>query len=84
MNILTNDDLDIIEQFNPSVVWCPSQFLSMGISDKVKCWIPELYKRGVNVTLGSDSARNSSIGDEALTAHLVAMNTSQRLSQRKF
>ena len=83
MNTLTTDDLDIIEQFNPSVVWCPSQFLSMGISDKVKCFIPELDNRGVNVTLGSDSARNSSIGDEALTAHLVAMNTGHRLSPEK-
>ena len=80
MNTLTDEDVDIVEQTGCSVVWCPGQYLSMGLAGKVECAMPELNRRGVNVTLGSDSARNSSIGDEALTAHLVAANAGQALA----
>ena len=80
MNTLTGEDMDVVEQCGCSVVWCPTQYLSMGLAGKVECRMPELIARGVNVTLGSDSARNSVMGDEALTAHLVAANAGRQLS----
>ena len=61
-------------------VWCPGVYLSMGLAGKVECRMPELLRRGVDVTLGSDSARSSALGDEALLAHLVAANAGERLA----
>ena len=80
MNTLTDEDVDIVERSGCSVVWCPVPYLSMGLAGTVDCRIPDLLERGVNVTLGSDSARNSTIGDEPLAAHLVAANAGYRLS----
>ncbi len=80
MNTLTDEDVDIVVQSGCSVVWCPGQYLSLGLAGRVACRMPEMLDRGVTVALGSDSARNSTIGDEALTSHLVAANAGRRLS----
>ena len=80
MNLLTDEDVDIVSQRGCSVVWCPGAYLSMGLAGKVDCRMPELLHRGVSVTLGSDSARSSALGDEALLAHLVAANAGQPLA----
>ena len=52
----------------------------MGLAGKVECRMPELLRRGVNVTLGSDSSRSSAFGDEALAAQLVAANAGEPLA----
>ena len=80
MNILTDEDADIVARRGCSVVWCPGAYLAMGLAGKVDCRMPELLRRGVNVTLGSDSARSSALGDEALLAHLVAANAGEPLA----
>ena len=80
MNTLTDEDVDVVAETGCSVVWCPGQYLSMGLAGKAECRMPEFVRRGVNVTLGSDSARDATIGDEALTAHLVAGNAGQLLA----
>lgn len=80
MNILTDEDVDIVARSGCSVVWCPAAYLSMGLAGKVECRMPELLRRGVNVTLGSDSARSSAMGDEAVLAHLVAANAGEPLA----
>ena len=80
MNVLTDEDVDIVSERGCSVVWCPIPHLAMGLAGKVECWMPELLRRGVNVTLGSDSARSSAFGDEALAAQLVAANAGEPLA----
>ena len=80
MNTLTDEDVDIVSRRGCSVVWCPGPYLSMGLAGKVECRMPEFLRRGANVTLGSDSARGSALGDEALLAHLVAANSGQQLA----
>ncbi len=80
MNTLTDGDVDIVAERGCSVVWCPGPHLAMGLAGKVKCRMPELLHRGVNVTLGSDSARGSAFGDEALLAQLLAANADQPLT----
>ena len=80
MNTLTEADVDIVSERGCSVVWCPGPHLAMGLAGKVKCWMPEFLRRGVNVTLGSDSARSSAFGDEALLAQLVAANADEPLT----
>ena len=80
MNILTDEDVDIVAERGCSVVWCPIPHLAMGLAGKVECRMPELLRRGVNVTLGSDSARSSAFGDEGLAAQLVAANAGEPLA----
>ena len=80
MNILTDEDVDIVARRGCSVVWCPGAYLAMGLAGRVDCRMPELLRRGVNVTLGSDSARSSALGDEAVLAHLVAANAGEPLA----
>ena len=80
MNVLTDEDVDIVSERGCSVVWCPIPHLAMGLAGKVECRMPELLRRGVNVTLGSDSARSSAFGDEALAAQLVAANAGEPLA----
>ena len=80
MNTLTDNDVDIVSERGCSVVWCPGPHLAMGLAGKVECRMPELLRRGVNVTLGSDSARSSAFGDEALLAQLVAANAGELLT----
>ncbi len=80
MNVLGDEDVDIVSERGCSVVWCPGPHLAMGLAGKVECRMPELLRRGVNVTLGSDSARSSAFGDEALLAYLVAANAGELLA----
>ena len=80
MNTLTDEDVDIVSQCGCSVVWCPGPYLAMGLAGEVACRMPELLRRGVNVALGSDSARSAAMGDEALLAQLVAANAGEPLS----
>ena len=80
MNMLTEQDVEIVAQRGCSVVWCPGPYLSMRLAGKVECRMPEMLRGGVNVTLGSDSARGSALGDEALLAHLVAANSGEQLA----
>ena len=80
MNTLTDEDADIVSKRGCSVVWCPVPHLAMGLAGKVECRMPELLRRGVNVTLGSDSARVSAFGDEALAAQLLAANAGEPLA----
>ena len=77
MNTLEDEDVDRVVQSGCSVVWCPVQYLDMGLAGTVRCRIPELVRKGVNVALGSDTARSAAMGDEALCARLVAANARQ-------
>ncbi len=80
MNTLSSEDVDLVVQAGCSVVWCPGHYLTMGLAGTVECHMPELIRREVKVALGSDTARNAAMGDEALCAHLVAANARQPLA----
>ena len=80
VNTLSSEDVDHIVQSGCSVVWCPGPYLDLGLAGTVECRMPELIRRGVTVALGSDTARNAAMGDEALCAHLVAANAHQPLA----
>ena len=55
-----------------SIIWCPTAYQSLGIHDDAPCRIPDLYRRGINVALGTDAALDCTIGDAGRTAYLVA------------
>ena len=80
MNTLDDQDVDVVARSGCSVVWCPAPYLAMGLAGRVACRMPELHRRGVPVALGSDSARDCAMGDEALLAHLLSSNAGEPLA----
>ena len=80
MNVLKDDDLVLLEQARCSIVWCPVHYLSLGLASRIRCRIPELRQRGVNVALATDSARDCIAGDAALGASLVGAGVGKAIS----
>lgn len=74
MNVMPDEDIPPLMESGTSIVWCPFSYLSMGISDEARCRLPELYRQGMNVALGTDGARESTVGAAALAAYLAAQN----------
>ena len=72
MNLIRDDEVDPIVRSGLSIVWCPLAYVSRGTPLREKTRIPEMKKRGVNVALGTDSARQSSAGDAGFLALQLA------------
>jgi 5-methylthioadenosine/S-adenosylhomocysteine deaminase len=73
MNVIRDGDVEPILGSGLSVVWCPLAYLSRGTPLRLPTRIPELRRRGTNVALGTDSARQSTVGDSGFLAlHLAA------------
>ena len=54
-------------------MWCPLAYLSRGTPLRLPTRIPEMRRLGATVALGTDSARESTVGDAAFLAlHLAA------------
>ena len=72
VNAFFDEDRAAMVDAGISIIWCPTAYLSLGIHDAAPCRIPDLYRRGINVALGTDGALECVIGDAGRTAHLVA------------
>jgi 5-methylthioadenosine/S-adenosylhomocysteine deaminase len=72
MNLIRDEELDAIIKSGLSIIWCPLAYVSRGTPLRQHTRIPEMKKRGVNVALGTDSARQSSAGDAGFLALQLA------------
>ena len=72
VNVLDDEEADCLVRSGASVVWCPVAYLKLGVSGSVRCRMPELHRRGVNVALGVDGTVDCSVADTALAAQLAA------------
>jgi len=73
MNVIRDGDVEPILASGLSIVWCPLPYLSRGTPLRLPTRIPEMRRRGANVALGTDSARQSTVGDAPFLAlHLAA------------
>ena len=68
MNLIRDEEIAPIIESQLSIVWCPLAYVSRGTPLRQPTRIPEMKKRGVNVALGTDSARQSSAGDAGFLA----------------
>jgi len=68
MNLIRDEEVEPIIKSQLSIVWCPVAYVSRGTPLRQPTRIPEMKKRGVNVALGTDSARQSSAGDAGFLA----------------
>jgi cytosine/adenosine deaminase-related metal-dependent hydrolase len=73
MNVIRDADVGPVLQSGLSIVWCPLAYLTRGTPLRQPTRIPEMRRRGANVALGTDSARQSTVGDAPFLAlHLAA------------
>jgi len=74
MNVIEDDDVSAILDSGANLVWCPFSYLHFGMSDRVRCRLPELMRRGANVALAIDITTDASVGTSAAAAFLAAGN----------
>ena len=74
MNVIEDDDVSAILDSGANLVWCPFSYLHFGMSDRVRCRLPELMRRGANVALAIDITTDASVGASAAAAFLAAGN----------
>ena len=74
MNVIEDDDVSAILESGANLVWCPFSYLHFGMSDRVRCRLPELMRRGANVALAIDITTDASVGTSAAAAFLAAGN----------
>ncbi len=72
MNLIRDDEVDPIVKSGLSIIWCPLAYVSRGTTLRQHTRIPQMKKLGVNVALGTDSARQSSAGDAGFLALQLA------------
>jgi|SRR5579862_128047 len=72
MNLINDDEVDPIVKSGMSIVWCPLAYVSRGTTLRKHTRIPNMKQRGVNIALGTDSARQSSAGDAGFLALQLA------------
>ena len=72
MNLIRDEEVDPIVKSELSIVWCPQAYVSRGTPLRQATRLPEMKKLGVNIALGTDSARQSSSGDAGFLALQLA------------
>lgn len=72
MNMIRDEEVDAIVRSGLSIIWCPLAYVSRGTPLRAHTRLPEMKKLGVNVALGTDSARQSSAGDAGFLALQLA------------
>jgi 5-methylthioadenosine/S-adenosylhomocysteine deaminase len=77
MNVIRDGDVEPILASDLSTVWCPLAYVSRGTPLRLPTRLPELRRRGTNVALGTDSARQSTVGDAPFLALLLAAEVGQ-------
>jgi len=82
MNMIRDDEVDLILQSGLSMVWCPAGSMLWGVGGTMTGRHAELYKRGVNVALGSDSANWSNSFDLGIQGYLAVLTARERYSDR--
>lgn len=80
-NVLEDEEVEIMAgAAGLSIVWVPANYLKNGIMRQRLPRIPELARRGVNVTIGTDISMDWSLGDGMLLAHLTARGMGETLT----
>lgn len=75
VNTVRDDEISPILENNVSIVWCPIASMLFGVGGTIRGRHLELYRLGVNVALGCDSANWTSafdLGEQAFMAILTA------------
>lgn len=72
MNLIRDEEVRPIRDAGLAIVWCPFAYASRGTPLERPTRLPELFKEGATVALGTDSARQSSAGDAGYLAFVLS------------
>jgi 5-methylthioadenosine/S-adenosylhomocysteine deaminase len=72
MNFLRDDEVEAIVSSGMSITWHPGNYQFYGLALAQRTRMPELIKKGVNLTFGTDAAKVWTFGEMARIAYLVA------------
>ena len=70
--VLEDGDVDVIAESGTQIIICPTAYLELGISAEAPWRLPIFQDHGIAVALGTDGARNCTIGDAALGAFQIS------------
>lgn len=79
MNVIEPDDLELVRRRKPNIVWCPNNALHRAVHREHKCHAPGLYRDGLSVSLGLDTALVNSLGTAGIAGLLLAASLGDRL-----
>lgn len=82
MNILRDDELEPIVRSKMSIAWCPGASMTWGVGGAFHGRHCELYHRGVNVALGSDSSNWGVRFDLGLQGYLAVLTAREKTQTR--
>lgn len=82
MNIVRDDEIEPIIRSGMSIAWCPGASMMWGVGGAFHGRHSELYHRGVNVALGSDSSNWGVRFDLGLQGYLAILTARERTQTR--
>lgn len=82
MNIIRDEEVAPVVQSGLSIAWCPAGSMLWGVGGTFRGRHAELYNRGVNIALGSDSANWSNRFDLGLQGYLAVMSARETTGTR--
>ena len=80
MNVLRDDEIEPVVNSGMSIVWSPMNTWFYGTRQRFRNRIPELFHRGVNVSIGADLCKAIGFGDQLYTAYVMARDQGDFLS----
>ena len=82
MNILRDDEIEPIVRSGMSIAWCPGASMMWGVGGAFQGRHCELYHRGVNIGLGSDSSNWGVRFDLGLQGYLAVLTAREKTQTR--
>jgi len=82
VNVIRDDEVEPVVNSGLSIAWCPAGSMLWGVGGMLHGRHAELYGRGVNIALGSDSANWSNRFDLGLQGYLAVLATRERFGSR--
>jgi cytosine/adenosine deaminase-related metal-dependent hydrolase len=82
MNIVREDEIEPIVRSGMSIAWCPGASMMWGVGGAFHGRHCELYHRGVNVALGSDSSNWGVRFDVGLQGYLAVLTAREKTLTR--
>jgi cytosine/adenosine deaminase-related metal-dependent hydrolase len=82
MNVIRDDEVEPVVRSGLSIAWCPAGSMLWGVGGTFRGRHAELYNRGVNIALGSDSANWSNRFDLGLQGYLAVLSARETTGTR--
>lgn len=82
MNVIRDDEVEPLVRSGLSIAWCPAGSMLWGVGGTIRGRHAELYRHGVNIALGSDSANWSNRFDLGLQSYLAVLTAREKMGNR--